>query len=95
MGRDGRGLWAVTILALYWRRFNFWGVVASIVAGTAVASLWAYLDGGPSGMWDIQPATPGFFVAMSAAVVVSMLTPKPTAEVVDLFDRVNSESARL
>ena len=91
----GAAFGPVTILALYWRRFNFWGAVASILAGTAVASLWAYLHGGPSGMWDIQPATPGFFVAMSAAVVVSILTPKPTAEVVDLFDRVNSGSARL
>ncbi len=94
-GGMGAAFGPVMILALYWRRFNFWGSVASILAGTVVASLWAYLDGGPSGMWDIQPATPGFFVAMSAAVVVSMLTPKPTAEVVDLFARVNSGSARL
>ena len=59
-GGMGAALGPVTVLALYWRRFNFWGATTSILAGTAVASLWGYLDGGPSGMWDIQPATPGF-----------------------------------
>ena len=88
----GAALGPVTVLALYWRRFNFWGATASILAGTAVASLWGYLDGGPSGMWDIQPATPGFLIAMSVAVVVSLLTPKPSGEVVRLFDRVSSDS---
>ena len=91
-GGMGAALGPVTILALYWRRFNFWGATASILAGTAVASLWGYLDGGPSGMWDIQPATPGFLIAMSVAVAVSLLTPKPSREVVSLFDRVNSDS---
>ncbi len=91
-GGMGAALGPVTVLALYWRRFNFWGATASILAGTAVASLWGYLDGGPSGMWDIQPATPGFLIAMSVAVAVSRLTPKPSSEVVSLFDRVNSDS---
>ena len=91
-GGMGAAFGPVTVLALYWRRFNFWGAAASILAGTVVASLWGYLDGGPSGMWDIQPATPGFLVAMLVAVVVSLLTPKPPGEVVDLFDRVNSNS---
>ena len=91
-GGMGAALGPVTVLALYWRRFNFWGATASILAGTAVASLWGYLDGGPSGMWDIQPATPGFLIAMSVAVVVSLLTPKPSREVVRLFDRVSSDS---
>ncbi len=89
-GGMGAAFGPVTVLALYWRRFNFWGAAASILAGTVVASLWGYLDGGPSGMWDIQPATPGFLVAMLVAVVVSLLTPKPSGDVVDLFDKVNS-----
>ena len=45
-------------------------------------------------MWDIQLATPGFLTAMSVAVVVSLLTPKPSKEVLNLFDRVNSASSR-
>ena len=93
-GGMGAAFGPVTILALYWRRFNFWGAASSIVAGTVVASVWGYLSGGPSGIWDIQPATPGFLVAISVAVAVSVLTPKPPREVVELFDRVTSGSER-
>ena len=44
-------------------------------------------------MWDVQPATPGFVIAMATAVVVTRLTPKPSSEVVELFDRVNAGGA--
>ena len=43
-------------------------------------------------MWDIQPATPGFLIATLVAVVVTIITPKPTEVVVSLFDKVNSRS---
>ena len=92
-GGTGAAFGPVTVLALFSRRFNLWGATASIVTGTVVASIWAFIDGGPSGIWDIQPATPGFLVAMLVAVAVSLLTPKPSREVVDLFDRVNSKVA--
>jgi sodium/proline symporter len=86
----GAAFGPVTLLALYWRRFNAWGAAASIVAGTATASASALLDGGPSGIWDIEPATPGFAIASAAALIVTGLTPSPLVEVVRLFDRVNS-----
>ncbi len=89
-GGMGAAFGPVTLLALYWRRFNAWGAAASILAGTAAASAWALLDGGPSGIWDIQPATPGFVIATAAAVIVTGITPQPLAPVVRLFDRVNS-----
>jgi sodium/proline symporter len=80
----------VTIMALYWRRFNLWGALASIITGTVVASIWGYMPGGPWGLWDIQPATPGCLIAVPVAVVVTLITPGPSEEVVQLFDRVNS-----
>ena len=94
-GGMGAAFGPVTILALYWRRFNSWGAIASIVAGTLIASIWWYLVGGPSGIWDIQPATPGFVVALLVAVVVTRITPKPSEEVLELFDRVNSNKGQL
>ena len=42
-GGMGAAFGPVTILALYWRRFNFWGALTSIVVGTAVATLWWFL----------------------------------------------------
>ena len=89
-GGMGAALGPSTILALFWRRFNSWGAIASIVTGTGIASIWAYLSGGPWEIWEIQPATPGFLIAMLTAIIVSLFTPKPSREVVMLFDRVNA-----
>ena len=38
-GGMGAAFGPITILALYWRRFNFWGATASVVAGTVAASV--------------------------------------------------------
>ena len=88
-GGMGSAFGPVTILALYWRRFNLAGAAASILAGTATASLWWFLRGGPLGIWDVDPATPGFIISMLVAVSVTVLTPRPAPEVVELFDIVN------
>jgi hypothetical protein len=41
---------------------------------------------GPGGVWSIQPATPGFLIATPAAVLVTLLTPAPDRQTVDVFD---------
>ena len=92
-GGMGAAFGPVTILALYWRRFNRWGAIASILTGTLVASVWALQSGGPAGVWDLQPATPGFFAALLAGVLVCRLTPPPGRRVTELFDRVSAGRA--
>ena len=85
----GAAFGPATILSLYWRRFNAWGALGCIVAGTVASSVWATLSGGPSGMWDVVPSMPGYVGALSAAVVITYLTPPPSRTMVELFDRVN------
>ena len=41
------------------------------------------------GIWQLNPATPGFVAAMVFAIVVTLLTAPPDRDVVELFDRVN------
>ncbi len=89
-GGMGAAFGPVTILTLYWRRLNFWGALASIIVGTASASAWGAFSGGPWGILDAEPATPGFVAATVAAIVVTILTPPPPEEVVELFDKVTS-----
>ena len=38
----------------------------------------------------MQPATPGFIIATVVAVAVTLATPPPSREVIDLFDGVNA-----
>ena len=74
------------VLALYWRRFNVWGAWAALLAGGVTSIVFAALD-----MPVILLA-----VAMLAvgplAVVVSLLTGKPSGQVVALFDRLLGKS---
>ena len=89
-GGMGSAFGPCLILALYWRRFNCWGATVGVLAGTAVSSVWGFATGGPGSMWDLMVATPGFVAGLSAAVVVTLLTPGPPPHVTTLFDEVNS-----
>ena len=91
-GGMGAAFGPVTILALYWRRFNVWGALASVISGTAAASVWGYFSGGPGGIMDIQPAAPGFIIAIPVAIAVTLLTPAPPKAVVSLFDQVTADN---
>ena len=77
------------ILALYWRRFNFWGAVSSVVVGTVVSSIWGFSSGGPGGVWNIMVGTPGFAAGAVAAVAITLLTRAPSSGIVALFDKMN------
>ena len=89
-GGMGAAFGPATIMALYWRRFNAWGALASIIAGAATVTVWQFTSGGPWGILDIGiAAAPGFLAAATAAVAATLLTSKPPMEVTDTFDRIN------
>ena len=93
-GGMGASFGPVTILALCWRRFNFQGALAAIVTGATTVSVFQFTSGGPWGMFDMAIASaPGFILAIPVAVVVTLLTSPPSAEVTEQFDRVNAERA--
>ena len=90
-GGMGAAFGPVTILALYWHRFNFRGALAYIVVGAVAVSIWQFSSEGPWGMFDMAIATaPGFIAATVAAIVVTLLTSPPSAEVTERFDRVTA-----
>ena len=89
-GGMGAAFGPALVLALYWRRFNFWGALASIIAGAATVSIWQFSSGGPWGIFDMEiAALPGIVVAVPVAIVVARLTSPPSDAVVKRFDRVN------
>jgi len=67
----------VIILCLYWRRFNWQGAVASLVLGPATIIIWQ-LAGLNSVVHGLIPGTALSFIA---AIVVSLATAAPPAEV--------------
>jgi len=91
-GLFGAAFGPVILLSLFWKRFNYSGAVAGIVSGALVDILWlVFLNDGlglmnlenPLGIYEILP---GFVVGMIVAVVVTLSTKKPSAEVEKLFN---------
>ena len=94
-GGMGAAFGPALILALYWRRFNFWGAMSSMVAGTLVATVWQIWDGGPFDLFDMAiAATPGFIVATAVAVAATLLTSGPGELMLSTFDRVTAPDYR-
>ena len=85
-GVFGAAFGPVILLSLFWRRFNFPGAVAGILAGAGVDILWlVFLK--DFGLYEIIP---GFLAGLIAAVVVSLATKAPSDEVTAIFDKVAS-----
>lgn len=90
----GSAFGPVILLSLYWRRMNYKGAVAGIVAGFVVDILWMVLlnfeyYGMKSVIYNtnLYELLPGFIVGMAVCMGVSLLTKAPSKEELDLFDK--------
>ncbi len=82
-GVFGASFGPVILLSLFWKRFNFAGAIAGIAGGTIVDILWiAFLY--QTGIYELFP---GFIAGMISAVIVTLLTPAPSDEIKDLYDK--------
>ncbi|MBQ1314334.1 MAG: sodium/proline symporter PutP [Acutalibacteraceae bacterium] len=83
-GLFGSAFGPVVLLSVFWKRFNYWGAVAGVVGGAVTDILWYNLLSSTTGVYELFP---GFVVGMLCAVVVTLLTKAPSAEVVAIFDK--------
>lgn len=88
----GAAFGPIVLLSLFWKRSNFEGAVAGIVTGALTVIIWDYIPlaggqtlGNATGLYSLAI---GFVLGMLAIVVVSLLTPPPTAEMLEEFDDV-------
>ena len=81
-GVFGAAFGPVILLSLFWKRLNFFGALSGIVAGAVVDIAWLVFLAG-TGLYEIIP---GFAAGLIVAVVVSLVTKKPSKEVEELFD---------
>ena len=81
-GVFGAAFGPAIILSLFWKRFTFSGAAVGIAVGAIVDICWlTYMS--HTGVYEIIP---GFFAGLLAAVIISLISPKPTKEVEELFD---------
>ena len=84
----GAAFGPVVLFALFWKRSNMYGALAGMVSGAAMVFIWKYLVRPLGGVWNIYELLPAFLTACAFIVVVSLLTPAPSREIVDEFESV-------
>ena len=76
----------VMLLSLFWRRSNKQGAIAGMIAGAVMVFLWKYVISGLGGAFAIYELLPAFIVALMVNLGVSLATPEPEKEVLDIYD---------
>ncbi len=76
------------LFALFWKRTNFYGALAGMVAGAVMVFLWKYGIRPLGGAWNVYELLPAFLVGCVFIVVVSLVTPAPSQEICDEFDSI-------
>ena len=90
-GLFGAAFGPVVLLSLFWRRLNYAGACAGIIAGAAVDIGWLLCFTNtittamikPTGIYEILP---GFIAGAIFSIVVSLITKAPSAQVNAIFD---------
>ncbi len=77
----------VMLLALFWRRGNKWGALAGMISGGAMIFIWKYLIAPLGGAFAIYELLPAFVTGGLVMIIVSLLTPAPAKEIVELYDQ--------
>ncbi len=84
-GLFGSAFGPVVLLSVFWKRFNYAGAVAGVLGGAVVDLLWYNLLSS-TGVYELFP---GFIAGMLIAVIVTLVTKAPSAEVEAIFDKAS------
>lgn len=86
----GAAFGPVVLLALFWKRSNFYGALSGMLVGGAMVFIWKFAVRPLGGAFNIYELLPAFLIAIGVNVIVSLCTKKPDAEVLATFDEVKN-----
>ena len=82
----GGAFGAVVLCALFWKRCNWQGALAGMLSGGLMVFVWKYIISPLGGVFGIYELLPAFLMSLLVCVVVSLVTPAPSAEIEAEFD---------
>ena len=82
----GGSFGAVVLCSLFWKRCNWQGALAGMLSGGLMVFVWKYIVSPLGGVFGIYELLPAFLVSLLVCVVVSLVTPAPSAEIEAEFD---------
>ncbi len=74
----GAAFGPIILLSLFWKKLTNYGALSGMVAGAVVAFTWGKIESLSSSLYEIVP---GFIACLVVAVIVSIFTYKPNAEI--------------
>ncbi len=78
----------IMLFSLFWKRTTRAGAIAGMVGGAGMVFLWKLVISGLGGAFAIYELLPAFIFSCICIVVVSLLTPAPSAEIMEDFESV-------
>ena len=87
----GAAFGPVMFFALFWKRSTKEGALAGMITGGAMVFIWKYLIAPMGGAFAIYELLPAFLCASIVIVVVSLITPAPSAEVIEAFEHYSKK----
>uniref|UniRef100_UPI0040289898 sodium:solute symporter family transporter n=1 Tax=Eshraghiella crossota TaxID=45851 RepID=UPI0040289898 len=87
----GAAFGPVVLFSLFWKRTTLWGALVGMVSGGAMVFIWKYVIAGFGGVFAIYELLPAFLVSSILIIVVSLLTKKPSEDIVKEFELAKSK----
>ena len=81
------------LFSLFWKRMTRAGAIAGMVGGAGMVFLWKLVISKLGGAFGIYELLPAFIFSSICILVVSLLTPAPSAEIRADFDAVKAKAA--
>ncbi len=76
------------LFSLFWKRITKAGAIAGMVGGAGMVFLWNLVISKLGGVFAIYELLPAFIFSSICIVIVSLITPAPSAEIQKEFDEV-------
>jgi sodium/proline symporter len=95
----GAAFGPLMLLALFWRRTNLAGAISGMVVGAVTCFVWKFVFQANASLTAAHPIfnlyelAPGFVLAFITTVVVSLVTRKPSEEILAEYDEVAKKTA--
>ncbi len=86
----GAAFGPVMLLSLFWKRSNKYGAIAGMLAGGIMIFVWKFGIRPLGGILDIYELLPAFLIGLAVNVIVSLVTPKPEQDIIDIFEEVKT-----
>ena len=91
----GAAFGPLILLALFWKRTNLAGAIAGMAVGSVTCFVWKFVLADYAATYPVfglYELAPGFLLAFVATVAVSLVTKRPSQEMLDEFAAVSDEA---